>query len=56
LNARTQIFSGYVGPQRARPRLIESTVDHEVAKGIHWKNDQFMWGKLQGLWEGQTPK
>src|SRR6516162_8714179 len=56
LNARTQIFSGYVGPQRARPRLIKSTVDAEVAKGIHWKNDQFMWGKLQGLWEGQTPK
>src|SRR6516225_10626725 len=56
LNARTQIFSGQVGPQRARPRLIASTVDHEVAKAIRWKYDQFMWGKLQGLWEGQTPK
>src|SRR5262249_41366556 len=52
LNARTQIFSVWVGPQRARPRLIESTADHEVAKGIRWKSDQFMWGKLQGLWEG----
>ena len=56
LNARTQRFSGDVGPERARPRLIESTVDDEVAKGIRWKHDQFMWGKLQGLWEGQTPK
>jgi hypothetical protein len=56
LNVRTQIFSGHVGPQRLRPRLIESTVEHEVAKGIRWKYDQFMWGKLQGLWEGQTPK
>jgi hypothetical protein len=56
LNARTQRFSGSVGPERARPRLIESTVDDEVAKGIRWKHDQFMWGKLQGLWEGQTPK
>jgi hypothetical protein len=56
LNARTQSFSGYAGPMRARPRLIESTLDDEVAKGIRWKNDQFMWGKLQGLWEAQTPK
>jgi hypothetical protein len=56
LNARTQIFSASVGPLRTRPRLIESTVDDEVAKGIHWKYDQFMWGKLQGLWEGQIPK
>src|SRR5262249_35938551 len=52
LNARTQTFSVSVGPVRARPRLIESTVDDEVAKGIRWKHDQFMWGKLQGLWEG----
>jgi hypothetical protein len=56
LNARTQTFSASVGPARARPHLIESTVDDEVAKGIRWKSDQFMWGKLQGLWEGQTPK
>jgi hypothetical protein len=56
LNTRTQTFSGDVGPMRARPRLIESTLDDEVAKGIRWKNDQFMWGKLQGLWEAQTPK
>jgi hypothetical protein len=56
LNVRTQTFSLSVGPLRARPRLVESTVDDEVAKGIHWKYDQFMWGKLQGLWEGQTPR
>jgi hypothetical protein len=56
LNVRTQAFSGQVGPMRARPRLMESTVDDEAAKGIHWKNDQFMWGKLQGLWEARTPK
>lgn len=56
LNAHTQRFSGTVGPERVRARLIESTLDDEVAKGIRWKNDQFMWGKLQGLWEGQTPK
>jgi hypothetical protein len=56
LNVRTQLFSQNVGPQRARPRLLESTVDKEVAKGIRWKSDQFMWGKLQGLWEGQSPK
>jgi hypothetical protein len=56
MNIRTQIFSGGVGPMRARPRLIESTLHDEVTKGIRWKNDQFMWGKLQGLWEGQTPK
>src|SRR5262249_50546486 len=56
MNCRTQTFSARVGPMRARPRLIESTLDDEVAKGIHWKNDQFMWGKLQGLWEGQIPK
>jgi hypothetical protein len=56
LNSRTQTFSAGVGPMRARPRLIASTLADEVAKGIRWKNDQFMWGKLQGLWEGQTPK
>jgi hypothetical protein len=56
LNSRTQTFSARVGPMRARPRLIESTLDDEVAKGIHWKYDQFMTGKLQGLWEGQIPK
>jgi hypothetical protein len=56
LNTRTQTFSARVGPMRARPRLIESTLDDEVAKGIRWKNDQFMWGKIQGLWEGQTAK
>jgi hypothetical protein len=56
LNSRTQTFSVQVGPMRARPRLIESTLDDEVAKGIHWKYDQFTWGKLQGLWEGQIPK
>jgi hypothetical protein len=54
LNVRTQTFSVSVGPLRARPRLIESTADDEVTKGIHWKYDQFMWGKLQGLWEGQS--
>src|SRR5262249_17862787 len=56
LSVRTQLSSVWVGPQRARPRLIESTVDKEAAKGIRWKSDHFMWGKLQGLWEGQTPK
>jgi len=56
LNSHTQRFSQEVGPERARPRLIESTVDDEVGKGIRWKYDQFMWGKLQGLWEGQPPK
>jgi hypothetical protein len=56
MNSRTQIFSGRVGPMRAQPRLINSTLDDEVAKGIRWKYDQFMWGKLQGLWEGQIPK
>jgi hypothetical protein len=56
MNIRTQAFSASVGPMRARPRLIASTLDDEVAKSIRWKNDQFMWGKLQGLWEGQIPK
>src|SRR5262249_25961996 len=56
LSSRTQTFSARVGPLRTRPRLIESTLDDEVAKGIRWKYDQFMWGKLQGLWEGQIPK
>jgi hypothetical protein len=56
MNINTQAFSGRVGPMRARPRLIASTLDDEVAKSIQWKNDRFMWGKLQGLWEGQTPK
>src|SRR5262245_39621350 len=56
MNIRTQTFSARVGPMRARPRLIESTLDEEVAKSIRWKYDQFMWGKLQGLWEGQIPK
>lgn len=27
-----------------------------MAKCIRWKWDQFMWGKLQGLWEGHIPK
>jgi hypothetical protein len=56
MNILTQNFSARVGPMRARPRLIESTLDDEIAKGIRWKYDQFMWGKLQGLWEGQIPK
>jgi hypothetical protein len=56
LNSHTQIFSARAGPMRARPRLIDSTVDDEVAKCIRWKSNQFMWGKLQGLWEGQIPK
>jgi hypothetical protein len=56
MNLRTQTFSERVGPMRARPRLIESTLDDEAAKSIRWKNDQFMWGKLQGLWEGQIAK
>jgi hypothetical protein len=53
MNSRTQVFSVGVGPMRAQPRLIDSSVDDEVAKSIRWKYDQFMWGKLQGLWEGQ---
>jgi hypothetical protein len=56
LNSRTQVFSHTVGPARMRTRLIESTLDDEVTKSIRWKSDQFMWGKLQGLWEGQIPK
>jgi hypothetical protein len=56
LNSRTQVFSLRVGPPRAPPRLIESTLDDEVAKSIRWKCDQFLWGKLQGLWEGAIPK
>jgi hypothetical protein len=55
LNSRTQAFSGKVGPMRARPRLVASSLDDEVAKCVRWKYDQFMWGKLQGLWEGHTP-
>jgi hypothetical protein len=53
MNCRTQTFSIRVGPMRAQPRLIDSTLDDEVAKCIRWKYDQFMWGKLDGLWEGQ---
>jgi hypothetical protein len=56
LNSQTQIFSERAGPRRTRPRLIDSTLDDEVAKCIRWKSNQFMWGKLQGLWEGQAPK
>lgn len=56
LNSHTQIFSGGVGPMRTRPRLTDSTLDDEVAKCIRRKHDQFMWGKLQGLWEAQIPK
>jgi hypothetical protein len=56
MNSRTQTFSSRVGPMRAQPRLIDSTLDDEVAKGLGWKYDQFMWGKLQGLWEGQIAK
>jgi hypothetical protein len=56
LNSRTQTFSARVGPMRAQPRLIDSTLDDEAAKSIRWKYDQFMWGKLQGLWEGQIPE
>jgi hypothetical protein len=55
LNSRTQNFSGKVGPPRTRPRLIESTLGDEVVKGILWKYDQFMWGKLEGLWEDRSP-
>jgi hypothetical protein len=51
MNSHTQVFSARVGPARGRPRLIESTVDDELAKSIRWKYDQFMWGKLQGIWE-----
>ena len=56
LNSRTQNFSERVGPMRARPRLFESTLKDEVAKGIRWKNNQLMSGKLQGLWEAQISK
>src|SRR5206468_2415089 len=56
LNSRTQIFSEQAGVKRDRPRLINSTVEDEATKSIRWKSDQFMWGKLQGLWEGQIPK
>jgi hypothetical protein len=56
LNSHTQIFSERAGLRRTRPRLIESTRDDEAAKCIRWKSNQFMWGKLQGLWEGQIPK
>jgi hypothetical protein len=56
MNCRTQVFSARVGPMRAQPRLIDSTLPDEVAKSIRWKYDQFMWGKLQGLWEGLIPK
>jgi hypothetical protein len=54
LNSHTQIFSATIGPMRARPRLAESTLDAEAAKSIRGKNEQFMWGKLQGLWEGSS--
>jgi hypothetical protein len=56
MNSRTQVFSARVGPMRARPRLIDSTLDVELAKGLHWKYEQFMWGKLQGLWEAQIAR
>jgi hypothetical protein len=56
MNRRIQVFSIRVGPRRAQPRLIDSSVDDEVAKSIRWRYDQFMWGKLQGLWEGQIPQ
>ena len=52
MNSRTQIFSARAGPMRTQPRLIDSTMGDEVAKSNRWKYDQFMWGKLQGLWEG----
>jgi hypothetical protein len=55
LNSRTQNFSEQAGPMRTRPRLIASTLEDEAAKSIRCKSDQFMWGKLQGLWEGQIP-
>jgi hypothetical protein len=56
LNSRNQSFSEQAGPKRDRPRLINSTLDDEATKSVRWKSDQFMWGKLQGLWEGQIPK
>ena len=56
LNSRIQIFSNRVGAPRIRPRLIESSLEDEAAKSIRQKSDQFMWGKLQGLWEGELTK
>jgi hypothetical protein len=56
LNSHSQNFSERAGPMRTRPRLIDSTLEDEATKSIRWKSDQFMWGKLQGLWEGQIPK
>jgi len=56
LNSHTQAFSGEVGPLRSRPHLTNSTLDDEVAKCIRQKYSQSLWGKLQGLWEGQIPK
>jgi hypothetical protein len=56
LNSRSQIFSERAGLKRDRPHLIDSTLDDEASKSIRWKSNQFMWGKLQGLWEGQIPK
>jgi hypothetical protein len=56
LNSHTQNFSERAGPKRTRPRLIDSTLENEATKSIRWKSDQFMWGKLQGLWEGQISK
>ncbi len=56
LNSRTQSFSEQAGPMRTRPPLIESILEDEASKSIRCKYDQFMWGKLQGLWEGQIPK
>jgi hypothetical protein len=50
------MFSEQHGVKRDRPRLIDSTLEDEATKSIRWKSDQFMWGKLQGLWEGQIPK
>jgi hypothetical protein len=41
---------------RAQRRLIDSTLEDEVAKSVRWKYDRFTWGKLQGLWEGQIPR
>jgi hypothetical protein len=55
-SSRTQMFSEQHGVKRDRPRLIDSTLEDEATKSIRWKSDQFMWGKLQGLWEGQIPK
>jgi hypothetical protein len=47
------VYSGSLQPRDARagtPQLFETDASHQMTAAIEWKQQQYSWGLLQGLW------